>query len=173
MVRSHLTYSCQTWNINQQQQREFDQRTSTVHLLSSFGEDDCSIMRFIIRRIEETHNYCHKGRGTDPRRHATEMPETGLVEDRHRFFLSQKHCKSESPLPGCCNASWRITLAESCFPKLAETRYAPVEGEALAISWSLKQTKYFTMGCNDLLVITDHKPLTKIFENDTLDELVQ
>ena len=45
------------------------------------------------------------------------------------------------------------------------------EGEALAILWGLTQTKFFTMGCNNLVVATDHKPLVKIFGDRTLDEI--
>ena len=54
---------------------------------------------------------------------------------------------------------------------MAETKYAPVEGEALAIARSLEQTKYFTQGCIKLTVITDHKPLVGLFEKTTLDEI--
>ena len=53
----------------------------------------------------------------------------------------------------------------------AEKNYAPVEGEALAVAWALEQTRYFTMGCNDLKVIVDHKPLTKLFGDRRLDEI--
>ena len=53
----------------------------------------------------------------------------------------------------------------------AEQRYAPVEGEALAVAWSLEKTKYFTQGCRNLLVVTDHKPLVKIMGDRTLDEI--
>ncbi len=62
-------------------------------------------------------------------------------------------------------------LAGSRFNKPAETRYAPVEGEALAIAWSLDQTKFFTQGCDNLVVVTDHKPLVKLFGDKTLDEV--
>jgi len=52
-----------------------------------------------------------------------------------------------------------------------EQRYAPIEGEALAVAWGLEQTKYFTQGCDNSLVVTDHKPLTKIFGDRTLNEI--
>ena len=87
------------------------------------------------------------------------------------YYLTQKHCDCTSDLPGCCNSGWRITLAGSRPLKSAETRYAPVEGEALAVSWSLEQTRYFTQGCNDLLVLTDHKPLCKLLGDRSLDEI--
>ena len=34
-----------------------------------------------------------------------------------------------------------------------------------------EQSKYFTQGCDDLLVTTDHKPLVKILADRTLDEM--
>jgi len=87
------------------------------------------------------------------------------------FFLSQKHCCCPQQSPGCCPDGWKIALAGSRFLRPEETRYAPVEGEALAIAWSLEQTRYFTQGCDNLLIITDHKPLTKLFGDRTLDEI--
>ena len=74
-------------------------------------------------------------------------------------------------MPGCCENGWRITLAGSRLLNLTETRYAPVEGEMLAVAWSLEQTRYFTQGCNDLVIITDHKPLLKLLGDRTLDEI--
>ena len=44
-----------------------------------------------------------------------------------------------------------------------------VEGESLAFVWALKQLQYFTQGCDNLLVLTDHKPLVKLFGDRTLD----
>ena len=87
------------------------------------------------------------------------------------YFLLQKHCSCESNLPNCCPDGWKVTLAGSRFLTGAEERYAAIEGEALAIAWGLEQTKYFTQGCQDLIVVTDHKPLTKIFGDRTLDEI--
>ena len=87
------------------------------------------------------------------------------------YLLLQKHCKCPGRLPVCCDSGWKITVAGSRFLSSTESRYAAVEGEALAIAWSLEQTRYFTQGCNDLLVITDHKPLVKLFSDRTLDEI--
>ena len=87
------------------------------------------------------------------------------------YFLFQKHCSCSSQLPGCCPSGWRITLAGSRFLQSAEGRYAPVEGEALAVAWALEQTRYFTQGCDDLVVVTDHKPLVKLLGDRTLDEI--
>ena len=87
------------------------------------------------------------------------------------YFLSQKHCECDSFIPGCCECGWRITLAGSRFLKPAETRYAPVEGEALAIAWSLKHTKHFTQGHGKLIIVTDHKPLVQLFGDRALDQI--
>lgn len=87
------------------------------------------------------------------------------------YYLSQKCCDCTETSPDCCPTGWEITLAGSRFLKPSETRYAPVEGEALAIAWSLEQTRHFTQGCDELLVVTDHKPLVKLFSDRTLDEI--
>ena len=87
------------------------------------------------------------------------------------YFLLQKHCECLAQLPNCCSDGWKITLAGSRFLSGAEKRYAAIEGEALAIAWGLEQTKYFTQGCQNLIVVTDHKPLVKIFGDRTLDEI--
>ena len=64
-----------------------------------------------------------------------------------------------------------VILVGSRFLHGAEQRYAPIEGEALAIAWGLEQTKYFTQACDNLLVVTDHKSLVKILGDRTLDEI--
>ena len=87
------------------------------------------------------------------------------------YFLLQKHCTCENVTPNCCNNGWKITVAGSRFLSATESRYAAIEGEALAIVWGLEQTKYFTQGCEKLLVVTDHKPLVKVFGDRTLDEI--
>ncbi len=87
------------------------------------------------------------------------------------YFLLQQHCNCPSGIPDCCPGGWRITLAGSRFLSSAEQRYAAIEGEALAVAWGLEQTRYFTQGCDNLVVVTDHKPLVKIFGDRTLDEI--
>ena len=87
------------------------------------------------------------------------------------YFLLQKHCSCSEIIPSCCADGWKVTLAGSRFLTGAEERYAAIEGEALAIAWGLEQTRYFTMGCKDLLVVTDHKPLVGMFSDRTLDEI--
>ena len=40
-----------------------------------------------------------------------------------------------------------------------ESRYSPVEGELLAVTWALKKTRIFTLGATSLYIVADHKPL--------------
>ena len=87
------------------------------------------------------------------------------------YFLSQKHCPCDSCLPDCCTDGWRVTLAGSRLLTSAEHRYVPIEGETLAVAWGLEQSKYSTQGCNDLLVVTDHRSLVKILGDRTMDEI--
>ena len=87
------------------------------------------------------------------------------------YFVLQQHCHCPSRTPDCCPEGWRVTLAGSRFLSPAEQRYAPIEGEALAVACGLEQSRYFTQGCDNLLVVTDHKPLVKILGDRTLDEI--
>ena len=41
----------------------------------------------------------------------------------------------------------------------------------LGVCWALEDTKFFTLGCTDLHVQTDHKPLVKLLGDKTLDEI--
>lgn len=87
------------------------------------------------------------------------------------YWLRQKYCNCSSETPDCCPTGWKITLAGSRFLRSAEKRYAPIEGEALAVAWALEDTKYFTLGCENLIIATDHKPLVKVFGDRALDEI--
>ena len=71
----------------------------------------------------------------------------------------------------CCTNGWIITLAGSRLCTSAEQSYAPIEGESLVMAWGLEQFKYYTQGCNDLLVVTDQKPLVKMLGDRTLAEI--
>ena len=65
----------------------------------------------------------------------------------------------------------RCISAGSRFLTTAEQHYAPIEGEALAITWGLEQTKFFMLGCHQLIVATNHKPLIKVFGDRNLKEI--
>ena len=47
--------------------------------------------------------------------------------------------------------------------KDAETRYSTTEREALAIRWGVKKLRHLLLGAHRFKVVTDHKPLTFMF----------
>ena len=87
------------------------------------------------------------------------------------YWMHQQHCKCASLTPGYCPDGWRVTLVGSRFLRDAEKRYAPIEGEALAIAWALKDNRFFSLGCKDLVIATDHKPLVKVLGDRALDDI--
>ena len=59
-----------------------------------------------------------------------------------------------------------MVLCNSRFCIPAESRYSPMEGEALAVVWGMKKAKYFLLGAKDLLVVVDHRPLLGLYRPD-------
>ena len=97
---------------------------------------------------------------------ATDWSNSGIG-----FWLFQKHCHCADTKPFCCHQGWQITLVGSCFTHAAESRYATVEGEALAVADALDKACFFVLGCEELIVAVDHKPLLKIFGDRSLDDI--
>ena len=56
-----------------------------------------------------------------------------------------------------------------CTP--AEARYHPIEGELLGVVWALEKTRMFTLGCDQLLVLVDHKPLIGLLKSRELGDI--
>ena len=75
-------------------------------------------------------------------------------------------------MPVCCPDGWTLIYAGSQFTIVAESTYAPTEGETLVLSRSLQNSRLFTLGCPELLVAADHKPLLGIFNDRDLDRIV-
>ena len=97
---------------------------------------------------------------------ATDWSKLGLG-----FFLLQKWCACKSLHPRCCTDGWKLVLAGGRFTSPAESRYSPVEGECLAIADALHRAKHFVLGCPDLIVATDHKPLVGLFNDRNLADI--
>jgi hypothetical protein len=96
---------------------------------------------------------------------------TDWSKDGIGFWLFQKHCKCSPTKPFCCKTGWRVTLVGSRFTSGAESRYAPVEGEALAVVDALDKARHFTLGCTNLVIAVDHKPLLKVFGDRSLNDI--
>ena len=97
---------------------------------------------------------------------ATDWSKVGLG-----FWLFQKHCHCSAITPFCCPTGWNIVLVGSCFTHPAECRYSPIEGEALAVADALDKTRHFVLGCHNLIVAVDHKPLLKVFGDRALEDI--
>ena len=87
------------------------------------------------------------------------------------FFLMQKYCQCLRKTPACCQNGWKLCLVGSRFTHPAESRYAPIEGETLAVVYTLHQTSYYVLGCKDLIIATDHKPLLQILNDRSLTDI--
>ena len=74
-------------------------------------------------------------------------------------------------LTGGNNKRWKFCLVGRRFTSPAESRYAHVEGEALAVAYDLHQTLYYILGCPNLIVTTDHKPLSRILNDRSLTDI--
>ena len=97
---------------------------------------------------------------------ATDFSKSGIG-----FWLLQKHCSCASTKLYCCRLGWKVTLVGSRFTSSAESRYAPIEGEALAVVDALEKTRHFILGCPDLIIAVDHKPLLKVFGDRDLNAI--
>ena len=88
------------------------------------------------------------------------------------FSLTQKHCTCSGPVnPNCGDGHWKIVFAGSKTTNGAQRRYAPIEGECLAAAYGLERCRMFTLGCQDLTLAVDHKPLTNILNDRHLDTI--
>ena len=97
---------------------------------------------------------------------------TDWSKDGYGYLLLQQHCKCDTKnAPVCCPDGWKLIYAGSTFTSDAESRYSPTEGEALAVAWSLDHAKMFVLGCNDLIITTDHEPLLGIFNDRDLSSV--
>ena len=85
---------------------------------------------------------------------------TDWSKDGLGFVLLQIFCQCTMDMaPHFCKDGWCIVFAGSCFTMDDESRYAPVEDEALAVIYVLEKCSMFVLGCPDLLIVVDHKPL--------------
>ena len=117
----------------------------------------------IKRKIEKGVRIFEKNRKTCL---ATDWSKTGIGA-----WLLQKHCKCDSSKPFCCPTGWHVTLFCSRYLTEAESRYSATEGESLAMVFGLEKTKYFVLGCTDLVIAVDHKPLIGLFTKRSLDNI--
>ena len=84
----------------------------------------------------------------------------------------QKHCKcSGTPDPNCGTGHWKLVFAGSKTTNESQSRYSSTEGECLAAAYGLQRCRMFTLGCPNLILATDHNPLTGILNDRRLDSI--
>ena len=97
---------------------------------------------------------------------------TDWCKDGMGFVILQQHCNCEdSKAPFCCRGGWKLALCGSRHLSDAEAGYAVVEGEAAAVVWCLRKARLFLLGCPNFLLITDHRPLVKLFGDRSLKDI--
>ena len=74
-------------------------------------------------------------------------------------------------LQQCHNDKWVLVQAGSRFLSDAESRYAIIELELLAVTWAIIKCKIFLAGLPHFTVLTDHHPLVPLLNNHRLDEI--
>ena len=67
--------------------------------------------------------------------------------------------------------SWSLIQAGSRFLSDAESRYAIIELELLAVTWAISKCHIFLAGLPHFSVLTDHHPLIPILNKHRLDEI--
>ena len=66
-------------------------------------------------------------------------------------------CKVTNPL--CYVDGCNPNYIGSWFCSRAWPRFFAVEGELFGLLWALKKSRFLTLGCPDLMLFTNHKPL--------------
>ena len=102
------------------------------------------------------------------------LRKTVLITDWFRdgvgFLPLQQNCQCISDYtPFCCNNGWKLIY---CSLTSAENNYSVPEGKALAITCAFKKSKIFLFDHPGFIVITDYRPLTRVFgdkEFSTID----
>ena len=74
-------------------------------------------------------------------------------------FMFQKSCNCQDIKIGCCKEGCQVVLAGFRFLRQNEKNWCPGEREGLAVVYALNKTKHFVLGCKQLSLATDHKPL--------------
>ena len=96
----------------------------------------------------------------------TDWSKTGIG-----FILSQKYCNCPKIDPTYFKGGWKVVLLGSRFTNQAESNYALVEGELLAVTYGLSKTRHYTLGCRKLILCVDNKPLLGLLSHCPLDKI--
>ena len=70
----------------------------------------------------------------------------------------------EDAIPTMCSAPRKIG-------PVTESRYAPIEFEALGVAWGVDKCRYFLTGLPEFIIRNDHRTLIPILNNKSLNEI--
>ena len=77
--------------------------------------------------------------------------QTDWSKEGTGYLPLQTHCDFPMPnAPVCCPTGWHLVYPGSHFTTPAKSRYAPTEGEALAVAWGLEHARMFVLEFEDL-----------------------
>ena len=85
------------------------------------------------------------------------------------YSLQQEHgssCKCKCP-----GVIWKNVQCGSRFLSETESRYAPIEFEALSVAWAVRKCHYFLAGLPEFLIRNDHRTLIPILNSYTLNDI--
>ena len=85
------------------------------------------------------------------------------------YTLFQEHGKSCACK--CPEVVWKSIQCGSRFLTETEGRYAPIEFEALGVTWAVKKCHYFLAGLPEFLIRNDHRTLIPILNNYSLNDI--
>ena len=88
------------------------------------------------------------------------------VKDTHELLLCDESDTGMEMALGLGNC-----FMSSRFNNYAQSRYSPIEGEALTIFWAINNADYFIFGCDKLYIGMDHKPLLAFFRGEKTQSL--
>ena len=98
---------------------------------------------------------------------ATDYSKTGIG-----FCLLQKYCSCAiQSAPVCCKSGWRLGFAGARFTTPAEENYVAIEGEMLSVVEGLHKCKMFVLGCSQLILAVDHRPLVGLLNDKPLEAI--
>ena len=62
-------------------------------------------------------------------------------------------------------------MVGSSFNSPAESNYAPIKGECFGVTSALHKSRYYSLGCDKLLVGMDHKQLLGVLNDRSLESI--
>ena len=70
------------------------------------------------------------------------------------------------------DGAWCLALCGSRHLSSTEAGFSPVEGDSLAVVWCLRTVRLFLLRCPNLILVTDHKPVVKLFGDKVLSYIL-